>query len=268
MFDTTGLIEIKMRKKNGWQGVWFTHPDRPATCVAKTCSACHEILSADSFGPFKKNRSGLQSMCNRCKRSYDNAWNNVKVPGKSTSVGSLREKAKCSRNIGRTDEQLLADRAIKRPSGDKRCSTCRIVRPLKEYTLDRRRGDGLDVHCRTCKSVKGADKRTRAYIAYWTTNSIPLQCYLCSGPYEEVEHIIPISSPIGIDTPANTRPACIECNRGVGGKHGKPLEEYIFKVSHPTKTKAQILYEIVMSGTWPFANTTPEEFIHSSNMPL
>lgn len=260
MFDTTGLIENKMRKKNGWQGVWYAHPDYPLTCIAKTCSTCHELLTSDRFGPFKKNRSGLQSMCITCKRTYDNSWNSVRSLDGGPTVGTLRARAKCAKNMARTDEQIEKDRLRKRPDGSKRCSTCREIYPLEEYTSDRRRGDGLDVHCKSCKSVKRADKRTKSYISYWANNDIPLRCYLCDGPYEEVEHIVPLASPYGLDIPSNTRPSCIQCNRGPGGKHDKPLEEYIFSVSHPTKARSQILYEIVMSGTWPFTNTTAEEF--------
>lgn len=264
MFDVTGLDVIKMRKRGDWQGAWYVLPEDHTICVAKTCSSCKEILPAEEFGLGTGKPFDLQYACGTCNRTTAASRNSAPATdGNGTRNAETRRKSR-ERNKARTDEQVLADRRRKRPTGEKRCLICRITRPLSEYGADRGLGDGLRETCKSCQSVKDADRRTKAFIAYWEANGIPLRCYLCDGPFEEIEHLIPTSLH-GDPGPINTRPACWTCNRGQDvGKYDKPLEEYIFTANHPTKTRAKILHEIVMSGTWPFTLTTPEEFIAQS----
>lgn len=257
-FDNTGLTEIRMQKRSSWYGSYYVNPDIPEECVAKTCSICRKVLPAASFGRHAKGRFGLASRCRPCVKVYDSAVHNT-ITESGITRGVSRARDQIKRNIVRTSDQIKEDQERLRPSGDKKCRTCRTIKPLSEYYAHRSRIDGLSDICISCDSVRGHSRHTQAFVAYWTLRNIPNRCYLCDGPYEEIEHLIPVI--LGGDYgPENTRPVCIQCNRGPGGKHDTPLEKYIFKVNHPTKTRAQILYEIVMSGTWPFANTTPEEF--------
>lgn len=259
-FDVTGLTEVKMQKRNGWQGSYFLGSD--GECVAKHCSDCHNVLYAESFN--KGRCRGLASKCRECSRRACAVFNNApSADGLETRAMSWYREYR-AKNSSRTDEQVLAAQRKKRPHGDKTCGTCRVIRPLAEFRVDRGLADGLRKDCKTCHSVKQADRLSRAFIAYWEANGIPLRCYLCDGPYEDIEHLVPTSKH-GDPGPRNTRPACVTCNRGRDtGKWDTPLEEYILSVNHPTKTRAKILHEIVMSGTWPFALTTPEEFVRAS----
>lgn len=264
-FDVTGLHPIPMRKNrktDTWRGCYYVLPEDHSVCLAKTCSECREIHAVTAFGIIRGLRFELNNRCQSCQRSHLEEYRNEPASDGNGSANAERQRVARERNNARTDEQVLKDRKKKRPSGDKRCLTCRVVRPLVEYYSDRGLGDGLKRTCRTCDAIADADRRTRAFIAYWEANSIPLRCYLCAGPYEDIEHLIPKSLE-GDPGPVNTRPACMKCNRS-GGKFDTPLETYIWQANHPTKSRGEILHEIIMSGTWPFALTTPEEFIEAS----
>jgi 5-methylcytosine-specific restriction endonuclease McrA len=51
-------------------------------------------------------------------------------------------------------------------------------------------------------------------------------CAFCGGPYEEIEHVMPLSRG-GEHSLANIVPSCIKCNRGVGGKHARDPYEWL-----------------------------------------
>lgn len=256
MFDTTGLTEIKGKKHYGWTTRYYIN--EAGVCEAKHCSDCKNILPASSFTKSPSRKYGLESRCRDCNKNRCINRDSIRGDDGKT-LHTNRQKEIRLRYSLRTDEQIKSDRTKKRPTGTKICKICRNTLLLTDYYSDRGRGDGLESVCISCKTIKMADLWTKKYIRYWTTNNIPIRCYLCDGPYQEIEHVIPTSLG-GSLAPENTRPSCISCNRGPGGKHDTPLEEYIIKVNHPSKTKGQILYDLVMSGTWPFTNTTVEEF--------
>lgn len=259
MINTEHLTEVKAKKQRGWTTSFFI--DDAGVCVAKHCSKCHQVKTSDSFSMSASKRYGLNSTCRECASEYHRQYGSAQS---STGEGTrLAERARQSRDrySSRTAQQIAEDQARLRPNGLKRCRSCTNLLPLAEFHSCKSNTDGLQSRCKTCTTIRDADRYTEAYIAYWRSHNIPLRCYLCDGPYEDIEHIIPMSLPAGQDVPENTRPSCKECNRGRDGKWFTPLEIYIFKVNHPHKTKAQILYEMVMAGTWPFALTTPEEFL-------
>jgi 5-methylcytosine-specific restriction endonuclease McrA len=43
------------------------------------------------------------------------------------------------------------------------------------------------------------------------------RCWICGGPYDEIDHVIPLSRG-GTNWPANLRPACRECNARKGAR--------------------------------------------------
>lgn len=261
-FDTTGLTEVKMRKYRGQQGSYYVDGD---VCVARTCSRCRVIKAAEEFPAHNAMKYGLSVYCYECKvvlygsrREYEKSYNALPT----TRVRRMEHSRKAYLAYkNRTPEEIYADQLRLRPDGIKKCRTCKATLPVEQFSSSIAKPDGLNEACRRCRSTEKRHKYSRAYVDYWTQNQIPLECYLCGSGYEEIEHLIPLSHPLGLDVLENTRPACAKCNRGFGGKFDEPLEEYIWSADHPTKTRAQILYEIVMSGTWPFALTTPEEFV-------
>lgn len=71
--------------------------------------------------------------------------------------------------------------------------------------------------------IKSVSKR---HITFWEDTSIPIKCYICSGPYEEIEHVWSTGLG-GPDTLTNTLPSCVQCNRGTHGKRDRPLCEWL-----------------------------------------
>lgn len=221
----------------------------------KACSACKESLPLSEFPACRSRADGLHWYCRSCANNNSKQW--------SSSNRQYFEEYRLEyyeKNRRRTDEEIRAKRAEFYRDGVKHCSSCNRSLPLGSFPDHRARADGLSYLCKRCSNCRNRKRREIDYLTYWGSLGIRRECYMCAGPYEQIEHLIPQSHPRGLDIPENTRPACAKCN-GSGGKWYSPLEHYIFSVSHPTKTRAQILYEIVMSGTWPFALTTPEEFV-------
>ena len=72
MFDTTGLTQVKMRRRGDWQGAYYVNGD---VCVAKTCSTCHEIKPAEDFGSQREKKYGLSGACLVCKAKAKSEYN-------------------------------------------------------------------------------------------------------------------------------------------------------------------------------------------------
>lgn len=261
-FDVTGLTEIKGRTLKGWTTRFYVNEE--GACVSKTCPSCEAVLAASEFARSSAMRFGLSGRCRKCNSDYMRAYWAKPSDKAGTSNGDARREARYERNRMRSDEEVSSEQSARYPDGTKWCRTCGSHKPLTEFYAARLFGDGLSPLCKSCADAGRLSRKRKTNETYWRGLSIPEECYMCAGPYEEVEHLVPRSHPRGYDVPENTRPSCRGCNRGPGGKWDTPLEEYIFSVNHPTKTRAKILHEIVMSGTWPFANTTPEEFIRDS----
>lgn len=262
-YDTTGLIEINMKRANNtaWRGKYYVHPRNEMMCVAKTCSSCKEVLPSKQFGYSSNKKFNLYSTCIQCSRKENSRRGTTTINDGTRTVYAKSNRDKKIKNKMRTHSNMLADQRRIRPSGAKTCYDCRKSLPLREYHKCTGSTDGLQTRCKSCETVRGASRYTKDFLEYWASIGVPLKCYLCGGPYEQIEHLIPRS--LGGDPgPQNTRPSCYDCNRGTEvGKWDTPLEMYIFTVNHPDKSRAQILYDIVSKGSWPFANTSPEEFL-------
>lgn len=139
MFDVSGLTEVKMQKRNGWQGSYYV--DKHDICQAKTCARCKEIVRAEFFGPDKHRKYGLKMYCRDCSPSV---------------AGTHRT---------RSDEQIKIDRDRVRPHGTKKCHICTKYKAFDMFTVSRAKLDGLADRCKTCdKSIpKSTKKYTYAY---------------------------------------------------------------------------------------------------------
>lgn len=147
--------------------------------------------------------------------------------------------------------------------GMKTCSACARTLPVVEFTRDARNVDGLRYRCRVCHNAANSARKTRAYEAHWAAQGIPLECYVCRGPYEDVEHVIPQSHPNGHDVPENTLPSCAEHNRGQHGKHDRDLTAWLLS-RRDLPSRGEVLARVVKYGVWPSGDMTPEEFCAES----
>lgn len=112
----------------------------------------------------------------------------------------------------------------------------RSEKELKPLQIKNKQGEGVDPERFAAKVRR---KRRRRYermmgaighatqgqldarMAYWG-----YRCAYCGGPYEHVDHVIPLSRG-GTAWASNLRPACIHCNTS---KSNKLLEEWIVPV--------------------------------------
>lgn len=259
-FDTTGLTEVKMMRRNGWQGAKYY---REGELVGKTCPQCRRAKSRlefyrlkDTPSNRKKNPSLLSGRCVPCSRTHAKAYQEQRraadpayAPGvQARQVAGFRGRSNC---------EVLAVQQESFPEGFKVCPECGLESPLSEYHSDRTRRDGLDYRCGPCATAKSKERRMKPFLEYWKGMGIPARCIYCAGAFEDADHLVPRRLG-GPDVFSNLRPSCAKHNRS---KNKRPLEEFIFSVDHPTKSRGEILHEIVMSGTWPFSLTTPEEFV-------
>lgn len=212
----------------------------------KICFKCKAPKLLVEFRVIKNNPSWLHSWCIGCCRSYSRSRKSP--PGYEAARGRRRSRE----NRERSPEEVQEIQRRLYPSGMKTCRTCKIDISLNRYHKGAMQYDGLYSSCMDCANSKRTNRRYKVYEEYWNSRGIPAECYLCGGPYQEVEHVVP-ETLYGLDTPRNTRPVCSRCNHGSGGKHGTPMEVYIYLVDHPTKTRAEVLEGLMVDDAWPFS---------------
>lgn len=191
------VTAARSRKASGSVRIWIGD-----NLAAGTCCECRGLIAVRDLVRSASGREGRQLRCTSCAHSYMRRWH--------------------TKNATRSDEQIIADRERLRPTGRKRCGGCRESLPFDDYSQSRRTADGLHNRCRSCSTAR-ATRRLRRRIDHLHPDPA---CYICGGPFEEVDHIIPASRG-GDDSPANLAPACRSCNRGAGGKFDADPREYL-----------------------------------------
>lgn len=122
----------------------------------------------------------------------------------------------------------------------KNCTKCGIIKEKSKFSL--KNAKRLRSICRDCDNlayrsryqikkltqIGGIPRDTKRHIDYWKDYGIPIKCYICSGPFEEIEHVWSkaLGGPDSLD---NALPVCVQCNRGVRGKSERPLCEWLRK---------------------------------------
>jgi len=93
----------------------------PDNTVAKKCRKCCQLLSIDNFKPVPRSKDGYSYICNNCK-------NPIKF-----------------------DE----------PKIDKKCSFCKVLKPLHDFNNCSTSVDGKFSYCRSCSSIKSKQSREK-----------------------------------------------------------------------------------------------------------
>lgn len=247
--DISNLLAVPMKKRNGVsQGTRYF---LDSVLIARTCSWCSEIKYVDEFHKDSSKLYGIESTCKDCRLPYLRSIHVPKPPRpksepkpRSKEQNRVYREVQSKRLTSRTNEEILEDRNRLHPDGTKKCRTCRKHLPLSLFHNSIHRCDGLAAICSLCRAVKDREKARKRNIRYWESKRIPIECYVCGGPYEDSEHIIPLALE-GPDTLSNMLPSCAECNRGIGGKHARPLKEWLF--SKFTEDIAKAILDRVIS---------------------
>lgn len=219
MFDVSGLTEVKMKKMRGWQGSYYVNNNDK--CVAKTCYDCRKILPVSSFLACSANKYGLKSQCNECAKTHKRV-RRAKHVGDFT-IGVLQGRASSVKRSNRSPEKIEEDRKRLRPDGVKKCRSCLVDYAFSEFHVDVRSPDGLYSMCKPCAIVSAIRRANKHYLHYWEENNIPVVCYVCGGPWEHSDHVVPLIIG-GEDSPSNVLPMCAEHNMK---KNRYPLREWL-----------------------------------------
>lgn len=229
--DMSNLTKIPMRKRKDYK-TGFRYYNKDEVLVAKTCSICFKVKDVNCFSNDKNSFDGLWCSCRDCrsalrKKTYKPNPNRKKQPPRTSERNKIYRDTQNERLTRRTKEELLEDRNRLNPDGIKRCRVCRNHLALSGFHNSMHRADGLADTCKSCQVIKNNERIRKTNIRYWESKGIPIKCYVCEGPYEDSEHIIPLALE-GPDMLSNMLPSCTKCNRGIGGKHAKPLKEWLF----------------------------------------
>lgn len=190
----------------------------------KKCNKCQETLPLSMFFNVRANKDGLDYKC----KKHSN-WSKVKSSRKSRSPEVLAA--------------LLLDRY---PDGLKECWTCKKLVPVVEYHKNITQPDGLQHECTPCVYIRHNNRYNRHIEEYWALNDIPEECYLCGGPYEHADHVVPEALE-GPDTPENILPMCAHHNRS---KNDTPLVDWLRR-DHPDLAQTT-LAKVLSYGVNPY----------------
>lgn len=153
----------------------------------------------------------------------------------------------------------------------KNCTQCGLILNKSKFSPNGQDSNKVRSVCRQCRNLnkrkrtkdEGGLEKKRRHIGFWKTYGIPIKCYICSGPFEEIEHVWSVSLG-GLDILSNTLPVCVQCNRGPYGKQDRPLCEWL-RVERPEYLEL-VITKVLSYGVDPFTpcekvTLAPEDMI-------
>ena len=189
--------------------------DEGGVCRAKTCSDCHKVLDVNLFNKSKTHRFGIRNDCRECSRNYSRKYGNAPAVCGVGTVMAEKARQSGARNSSRTAAEIQLDREKLRPSGTKKCRTCKHELTFDLFYANRRLKDGLNLSCRVCDEIVKKIRREKKFVSYWNSRNVPIECYVCGGPYEHTDHVIPLALG-GPDSLDNVLPMCALHNLSKG----------------------------------------------------
>ncbi len=109
----------------------------------KQCSRCRRLQPLWAFSLRQDAPDGHNNYCRQCRAAYS------------------RERAAQRRLQRGLPVDPDWNRSIDR-NHEKRCSRCRMVKPLGDFTRNRAKSDGHEAYCRNCAAAKQREARRRA----------------------------------------------------------------------------------------------------------
>lgn len=248
------ITRVLIRKHMKPTGMYKYYID--GTLATKHCGSCGKLKTYEDFYKRSDRPDGIQSKCISChlessKKNYQETYE------KDPTIYVDRAEARRLILKGRTDQEVNEDRERLRPDGVKACRKCGVIQPLGNYYNQRVRSDGLTSHCKECDTINAKLRYQETYIGYWEGSGIPLVCYICQEPWEEVEHVVPEDLD-GTDDLSNLLPACKSCNRGGNGKFSTPLLKWL--QIHKPDILHEVITRVLSYGVSPWTYLdSPEE---------
>ncbi|MFE7624229.1 HNH endonuclease [Streptomyces sp. NPDC057509] len=192
---TSPLADKKARMR-------FNKAMREKGVAAKACSKCFVVKGHIGFAVARQETDGRAAYCRACSNVATRRWRKENP-----------------------EKQAAASR---RWYVENRSRHAHVVRQWKGANPDTVRASS-----RISRSIRRARKASTTVTPFthedmlrdWEDHDL-YGCAFCGGPYEEIEHLVPLSRG-GEHSLANIVPSCIECNRGVGGKHARDPWEWL-----------------------------------------
>lgn len=175
----------------------------------RTCTRCGITRPLDRFSITPSVKNATATECHECKNKRRNDRHK-----------ELRRTV--------TPEEAYIRHKEHHPSGTKICRKCRKFKPIDGFRKDYTRLDCLRRICAECSNQSRAELRKKEYESHWRSHNIPFECYICQGPYEHSDHVIPTKLG-GSDDPPNRLPICAYHN---GSKNGTLLEDWLATKHH------------------------------------
>ncbi|TXS47642.1 HNH endonuclease [Streptomyces sp. or43] len=156
----------------------FNSAMREKGVPAKACSKCFVVKGHEAFSVRRDAGDGRNGQCRTCSNVGNRLWY-----AENSERAAQKDRVWRDANPDRWRELNRHSRALRRA----RIAAATVV----PFTHDE-------------------------LMASWEDDGL-YACVFCGGPFEEIEHILPLSRG-GEHSIANLVPSCVECNRGVGGK--------------------------------------------------
>ena len=183
----------------------------------KECRRCKKLKSIERFSVVPSVSNATASTCKDCINRYRRDNEDPDKRRQYERKTKSKRKARTTRQLKEIQERLY-------PEGTKECKKCRETLPLRKFIRDAYTTDGLRRNCNRCRSRKHKDRCE----SHWRSHNIPFECYICQGPYEHSDHVIPTTLG-GSDEPTNRLPICAYHN---GSKNGNLLEDWLASKHH------------------------------------
>ena len=209
--------------------------------MKKTCTKCKRILDISRFHSDAQKRNGLYSSCNDCS----NKQTRKKYAARKSQYHAAR---KVSITNTKNHNKIHGP---KNPLTEKLCPGCGTVKPASTFGHESRSQSGLRPRCIQCtndynRDYRGTEqgravihnsrhrRRSRMQDTFTAAElrrrlaAFGRKCAYCGGPYEELDHIIPLSRG-GSNKISNIVPSCVHCNRS---KRNLPVGQFLANIIH------------------------------------
>ncbi len=181
----------------------------------KTCRLCLVVRPLLEFHKKASNKDGRESSCKSCRKVTHKAW----YEANKDHVLEAQKTRLLDPAFHASHKQAVRSWTIR--------NTARVSAFYKRY-YPLHKAEYLEASRR-----RRARKRA-AQVTHFTALELDArmsvfghQCAYCAGPFEEVDHVIPLALG-GLHWLANLRPACRACNRR---KWAKPIGVWLSEVA-------------------------------------
>ncbi|MGW2514995.1 HNH endonuclease [Streptomyces scopuliridis] len=191
---------------------------------AKACGKCFVVKGLTRYNAHRQGMQGRQSECRDCNTTYRVTNHSKIVDQKAAYYLTNANRVRRAVNHYRTSNpEAVRQRKAAHYTANRSAVRAKNV-AWKQSNPERVR---LHNAARRAQRVAAtlAPFTHDELLASWAEDDL-YGCAFCGGPFEEIEHLVPLSRG-GEHSIANLVPSCIECNRGVGGKHARDPWEWL-----------------------------------------